>query len=245
MCLEHELLEQINHHENAFLPILSSYVIYVSQKIRRIERKTRMIKLKICGMKDLANIGAVAALHPDYMGFIFYKNSPRYVGDSFSLKEEYEAMTTVGVFVNERTGEILKRLDDIKSTTAQLHGNETPAQCDELRSRGIEVIKVFSVDEEFDFEKTKAYTDVANYFLFDTKGKLYGGNAKTFDWSILEEYDQSVPFFLSGGLNTENVKVLARLDEMNIHAIDLNSGVEDEPGLKNIDKIKSVMSCLK
>lgn len=204
-----------------------------------------MIKLKICGMKHPANIEAVAALHPDYMGFIFYKNSPRYAGDKFTVEQEYEATETVGVFVNERTGEILKRLNDIKSTTAQLHGDETPAQCDELRSRGIEVIKVFSVDEAFNFEKTKEYQDVANYFLFDTKGKLYGGNARTFDWSILEKYDQNVPFFLSGGLNPDNVKVLARLDGMNIHAIDLNSGVEDEPGLKNVDKIKSVMSCLK
>lgn len=203
------------------------------------------MKLKVCGMKDPLNIEAVAALHPDYMGFIFYKNSPRYVGDDFSVAEEYEATANVGVFVNERTGGILKRLNDIKSTIAQLHGNETPAQCDELRSRGIEVIKVFSVDEDFDFGKTKDYQDVANYFLFDTKGKLYGGNSKTFDWDILRKYDQSVPFFLSGGLNVDNVKVLDRLDGMNIHAIDLNSGVEDEPGLKNIDKIKSVMSCLK
>lgn len=203
------------------------------------------MKLKICGMRNPSNIATVASLHPDYMGFIFYKDSPRYVGDSFKLNEEYEAMKTVGVFVNERTGEILKRLNDIQSTTAQLHGNETPGQCDELRSRGIEVIKVFSVDDEFDFAKTNDYSDVANYFMFDTKGKLYGGNAKTFDWNILEKYDQRVPFFLSGGLNVDNVKVLARLDGMNIHAIDLNSGVEDEPGLKNIDKIKSVMSCLK
>jgi phosphoribosylanthranilate isomerase len=204
-----------------------------------------MIKLKICGMKDPANISSVAQLYPDYMGFIFYKDSPRYVGDSFSLPEEFEATTTVGVFVNATTGEILNRLRDIKSTTAQLHGNETPTQCDDLKSRGIEVIKVFSIDDGFDFSKTKNYKEVSDYFLFDTKGKLYGGNARAFNWNKLEEYDQSIPFFLSGGLNADNVKVLGRLDGMNIHAVDLNSGVEDAPGLKNIDKIKSVMSCLK
>jgi phosphoribosylanthranilate isomerase len=89
------------------------------------------------------------------------------------------------------------------------------------------------------------YKDVSDYFLFDTKGKLYGGNARAFNWDKLQEYDQSIPFFLSGGLNPENVKQIHVLDNMNIHAIDLNSGVEDSPGIKNIEKIKSVMSCLK
>lgn len=196
-------------------------------------------------MKFPDNVQSVASLHPDYMGFIFYKESPRFVGGDFSLQGEYEATRKVGVFVNETTGEILRKLKSIDSTTAQLHGNESVAQCDDLKSRGIEVIKVFSVDDDFDFQKTNDYKDVADYFMFDTRGKLYGGNAKTFDWTILERYDQSVPFFLSGGLNTDNVKVLSRLDGMNIHAVDLNSGVEDEPGLKNIDKIKSIMSCLK
>lgn len=203
------------------------------------------MKVKVCGMKFPDNIQSVSALHPDYMGFIFHKNSPRYVGDDFTLHGEYETTSKVGVFVNETTGEILRKLKSIESTTAQLHGNETVAQCDDLKSRGIEVIKVFSVDEDFDFTTTEAYREVADYFLFDTKGKLFGGNAKTFDWAILEKYDQSVPFFLSGGLNEDNVKVLSRLDGMNIHAIDLNSGVEDSPGVKNIEKIKTVMSCLK
>lgn len=203
------------------------------------------MKIKVCGMKFPDNVQSVASLHPDYMGFIFYKESPRFVGGDFSLQGEYEATRKVGVFVNETTGEILRKLKSIDSTTAQLHGNESVAQCDDLKSRGIEVIKVFSVDDDFDFQKTNDYKDVADYFMFDTRGKLYGGNAKTFDWTILERYDQSVPFFLSGGLNTDNVKVLSRLDGMNIHAVDLNSGVEDEPGLKNIDKIKSIMSCLK
>ncbi len=195
-------------------------------------------------MKDLGNINDVGDLGIDYMGFIFYKKSPRYVGDNFSL-EETDLVERVGVFVNENKGEILKRLDSISSNIAQLHGNETPAECDELKSRGITVIKVFSVDDDFDFGTTKQYDDVADYFLFDTKGKLYGGNARPFNWSKLEEYDQSKPFFLSGGLNFENIKNLDSLLGMSIHALDFNSGVEDSPGLKNIEKIKSIMSCLK
>jgi phosphoribosylanthranilate isomerase len=203
-----------------------------------------MIKVKICGMKDAENIRAVAGLHPDYMGFIFYKNSPRYVGDDFQL-DESDVTESVGVFVNEAKGEILKRLNSINSNIAQLHGNETPMQCDDLKSRGITVIKVFSIDDDFDFKTVEPYEEVSDYFLFDTKGKLYGGNARAFNWDKLKEYDQSIPFFLSGGLNPENVKQIHVLDNMNIHAIDLNSGVEDSPGIKNIEKIKSVMSCLK
>jgi phosphoribosylanthranilate isomerase len=204
-----------------------------------------MIKLKICGMREPANINAVAELRPDYMGFIFYESSPRYVGENFSLNKEFSVTRAVGVFVNEKTGKILEHLKSIGSKIAQLHGSETPSQCDELKRQGVSVIKVFSIDEVFDFNKTKEYAAVADFFLFDTKGMLYGGNAKVFNWNKLKEYDQRIPFFLSGGLNPENVKDLSVLEKMNVHALDVNSGVEDAPGIKNIERIKSVMSCLK
>lgn len=147
--------------------------------------------------------------------------------------------------MNESTGVILNRLRHINSETVQLHGSETPLQCDELKSRGITVIKVFSISDAFDFAKTKEYQDVSDYFLFDTRGTFHGGNGTAFNWNKLEQYDQSIPFFLSGGLNPENVTNLGALDTMNIHALDINSGVEVSPGIKNIDKIKSIMSCLK
>jgi phosphoribosylanthranilate isomerase len=197
-----------------------------------------MIKVKICGMKDAVNIKAVAELRPDYMGFICYNKSPRYVGNEFEVNVDVER---VGVFVNESVENILRRNFKI----VQLHGDESPERCEELKEKDIRVIKVFSIDDDFDFKKTKEYEDVADYFLFDTKGKLYGGNSKTFNWKKLEEYDQKKPFFLSGGLNEENIKNINDLKGMNIHAVDLNSGVEDSPGLKNIEKIKSIMSCLK
>lgn len=196
-----------------------------------------MIKLKICGMRDAANIEAVAELRPDYMGFIFYEKSPRYVGKRFVIRDL--SLNAVGVFVNESTERILEKGPKI----VQLHGDESPSQVAELKDKGLTVIKVFSVDEYFDFGKTRDYE--ADYFMFDTKGKYYGGNAKTFDWKKLEEYDQSTPFFLSGGLNADNLKDLDMLKGMNLHAVDVNSGVEDAPGVKNIEKIKSVISCLK
>jgi phosphoribosylanthranilate isomerase len=201
-----------------------------------------MVKLKVCGMRDVANIQAVAELRPDYMGFIFYKQSPRYVGDQFSIGDVN--VRKVGVFVNENTEKILAQLKSIGSTTAQLHGDENPVQCAELKGQGITVIKVFPVDDDFNFEKTKEYENVSDFFLFDTKGKLHGGNAKVFNWRKLQEYDQSVPFFLSGGLNADNLKDIGVLKDMNLHALDLNSGVEDSPGLKNISKISDLMKLI-
>jgi phosphoribosylanthranilate isomerase len=196
-----------------------------------------MIKLKICGMRDAANIIAVEELRPDYMGFIFYDKSPRYVGEDFRIPKMENA---VGVFVNESTENILKKGVNI----VQLHGDESPEQCAGLKSKNITIIKVFSIDDDFDFDNIKPYSDVVDYFLFDTKGKFFGGNAYPFDWNKLNEYDQSKPFFLSGGLNAQNLMNLDLLNGMNLYAIDLNSGVEDSPGIKSIEKIKNVMSCI-
>ena len=130
----------------------------------------------------------------------------------------------------------------MKLDFVQLHGNESPAQCDELKATGLGVIKVFSIDDDFNFELTKPYRKVVDYFLFDTKGKYYGGNAKTFNWKILERYDQEIPFFLSGGLSPENVNALGDIVKMNLHALDLNSGVEISPGLKDIEKIRTIVT---
>ena len=183
-------------------------------------------------MRDMANIKAVAELSPDYVGFIFYEKSPRFVGKDFKIPVE----NAVGVFVDDTTANILAT----NVTTVQLHGNESPEQCKELKSRNITVIKVFAIDDDFDFSRTGPYEDVVDYFLFDTKGKFYGGNAYPFDWNKLNEYNQSKPFFLSGGLNAQNLMNLDLLSGMNLYAIDLNSGVEDSPGVKNVDKIKEV-----
>ncbi|HET6544809.1 MAG TPA: phosphoribosylanthranilate isomerase, partial [Chryseolinea sp.] len=130
----------------------------------------------------------------------------------------------------------------LKLDFVQLHGDESPAQCDELKATGLGIIKVFSIDDDFNFDLTKPYREVVDYFLFDTKGKYYGGNAKAFNWKVLDAYDQEVPFFLSGGLSPDNVNALGDVQKMNLHALDLNSGVEVSPGFKDIEKIKTIMS---
>jgi phosphoribosylanthranilate isomerase len=203
------------------------------------------IKLKICGMRDVENIRGVTALSPQYMGFIFYRKSPRFVGDDFVMPVISPGIKKVGVFVNETTEAILNTASRHDLALIQLHGNETPEQCRELKARRLGVIKVFSVGENFDWSTVQPYKPVADFFLFDTKGKYYGGNAQAFDWSLLRQYDQEIPFFLSGGLSPENIGDVARLKDMNLYALDVNSGVEDSPGVKNTSKIESVLEKLK
>jgi phosphoribosylanthranilate isomerase len=205
---------------------------------------TEKIKIKVCGMRDSNNITQVAAMSPDYMGFIFYAPSPRYVGKEFSLPDKAAPINRVGVFVNASNDEIVKQSRAIGFDHVQLHGNESVQQALRLKDLGYKVIKVFSVDDDFEFNKTKQYVPVVDYFLFDTKGKLYGGNAKTFNWKVLSHYDQEVPFFLSGGISPDNVDDISSLQGMNLYALDVNSGVEEAPGLKDLTKLESIFDAV-
>jgi phosphoribosylanthranilate isomerase len=167
------------------------------------------IAIKICGMRDAENIAAVASLLPQYLGFIFYSKSPRFVGESFDIPSNLpSSIKSVGVFVNESNAVMITKSKALNLDLIQLHGNESPAQCDELKATGLGVIKVFSIDDNFNFDLTAPYREAVDYFLFDTKGKFYGGNAKTFNWNILAKYNQEVPFFLSGGLSPDNVNYI-------------------------------------
>jgi phosphoribosylanthranilate isomerase len=201
-------------------------------------------KLKICGMKFLHNMLKVAQMKPDYLGFIFYEKSPRYMLDTLKpkdLKQLPRRTHKVGVFVNASTEEMRKQAKSFQLDYLQLHGDESPAQCEELKKSGQQLIKAFSVGQGgFDFERLEAYKPHIKYFLFDTKGKQRGGNGETFDWSQLRRYDQEIPFFLSGGVDLENVGLLKDLRHMNIHAIDVNSRFEVGPGLKDIQLLQKL-----
>jgi phosphoribosylanthranilate isomerase len=198
------------------------------------------IELKVCGMRDPENIQEVAALRPDYMGFIFYEKSPRYVGPDFIIPTLPVTVKLVGVFVNAHLDHMVSMVKHHGLDFVQLHGYEPVSLVAELRALGIRTFKVFSVDESFDFSVVEPYDKYADYFLFDTKGQHYGGNARQFDWSLLHKYNQRVPFLLSGGLNSENVGEIGQLQEMNLHALDINSGVEISTGIKNPAKVKAI-----
>lgn len=200
------------------------------------------MKLKICGMKYRANIQEVAALQPDYLGFIFYEKSPRFCNGE--LPEIPNTIAKVGVFVNAPLSEILNKIKAYNLQLVQLHGEESPEICDVLRLINIKVIKTFSIDDVFDFETLRPYETVCDYFLFDTKGKHYGGNGTTFNWEILKKYPSQKPFFLSGGIGLEEISKLKQLN-LPIYALDVNSKFETEPGLKNSNACKKIIQILK
>lgn len=194
------------------------------------------MKLKICGMKYPENILEVGALLPDYMGFIFWEKSARYFNGE--IPELIETVKKVGVFVNQSQEEILEKVTKYNLQAVQLHGNESVEFCSELKKqlpKKVQIIKAFSADNDFDFEVLKPYEAICDYFLFDTKGKLPGGNGTTFDWTILKKYTSEKPFFLSGGIGINELNAIEEISKTNlpIYAIDVNSKFEIEAGLKN------------
>jgi phosphoribosylanthranilate isomerase len=206
------------------------------------------MKLKICGMKYPDNIIEVGSLLPDYMGFIFWEKSARYFDGV--IPDLPKSIKKVGVFVNETVEVILAKAQEYDLQAIQLHGHESVEFCLNLKNEldyKIEIIKVFSVDDAFDFEVLKPFEAVCDYFLFDTKGKLPGGNGTTFDWKVLEKYPSSKPFFLSGGIGLEEIDLTKEILTTNlpIHALDVNSKFEIEPGLKDKKILRKFQNNLK
>ncbi len=204
----------------------------------------KKIRLKVCGMRDAGNIVDITSLQVDYVGFIFYRRSPRFVGDDFRLPLIPAHIQRVGVFVNESASVIADIVTRFGLHYVQLHGDESPALCESLRSRGIRLIKAFAVNDEMKFAALSDYYGLVDYFLFDAKGKYYGGNAVTFDWTLLSHYDQKTPFFLSGGITSENIESIRSQTWEGLHAIDVNSGAEVLPGMKDVGKVRSILQSL-
>ena len=199
------------------------------------------MKLKVCGMKYQDNIQEVATLQPDYLGFIFYEQSARHF-DAHRIPEISNTIKKTGVFVDADLDFVIKKISKHNLKAVQLHGNETPEYCKQLRGKNIEIIKVFSIKNEFDFSVLKLYDDIVDYFLFDTKGKLPGGNGYVFDWTILNNYPSTTPFFLSGGIGLSQIDDINKFQKSEAskycYALDVNSKFEIEPGLKNIEDLK-------
>ncbi len=202
------------------------------------------MRLKVCGMKY--NPEQVAALQPEYLGFIFYDKSPR--DFSAELPQLPKKIKKVGVFVDAKEEEVLKKIENYQLDAVQLHGHESPDYCRVLKESGTQVIKVFSIKDSFDFSKLTPYEEVVDFYLFDTKGKLPGGNGYAFDWNALNDYPSTKPFFLSGGIGIDEIdrlhKFLKSKTAEFCHAIDVNSRFEMEPGLKDVEQLKKFKSLL-
>ena len=224
------------------------------------------MKLKVCGMKYIENIQQVAELQPDYLGFIFYEKSKR----NFEgiIPELPKSIKKTGVFVNEYIEIVISLIEEYRLEAIQLHGDESVEYVTELKSQlaerralfieenkqqkkkknkqyvsefPIEIIKVFGIKDEFNFDILKPYEEVVDYFLFDTKGKERGGNGVTFNWKVLENYNSIKPFFLSGGIGLEQINdvlsFLRRQESKYCYGIDVNSQFEIKAGLKSVESL--------
>jgi len=206
------------------------------------------MKIKVCGMRDPSNIEDLVKLKPDYIGFIFYPKSKRFFGELIpdkihSLIPDY--IQKIGVFVDEPIDILVEKIEKNKLVMVQLHGSELPDYCEKLKKLDIRVIKAFNINSSFDFDIVNPYNPVCDYYLFDTASDLRGGSGKKFDWNKLVQFKEEKPFFLSGGIQSTDTDQLKKIIHNKLFAIDVNSGFEIEPGVKDVLKLKSFIDTLR
>jgi len=202
------------------------------------------MNIKVCGITQFKQLQQLEALNIDYAGLIFYKDSPRYMGDKIIGKQVKDAdfdIKKVGVFVNPGYSELLDAIDEYGLDIVQLHGNETPEMCEEL-SAEVEVIKAFRIagEKSIDIDEMVAdYDEACDYYLFDTAGlkESFGGTGQQFDWSILKKAKIEKPFFLSGGIGPDDAQKVKAFNHPDFFAVDVNSKFELSPGLKDMAAI--------
>lgn len=209
-------------------------------------------KVKVCGLTQLIQIRELVALKVDFLGFIFYKKSPRFVLNHLSLNEiaKINHKGKVGVFVNESVEKIIEISENADLNFIQLHGDENEEYVLRLRQRlnkNIKIIKVARIGNQHPNELQEAinkHPSTINYLLFDTDSNAFGGTGKTFDWNVLNEIKISIPYFLSGGISLENADDINNLSQKPF-ALDINSKFEVEPGIKDLEKINKFINHFK
>ena len=207
-----------------------------------------MIRVKVCGMRDPLNIKEITEAKPDFIGFVFYQGSPRYVGDKPEIKLFQSVppwIKKVGVFFNEENQRIIDLSIYAGLDMIQLHGNESPSSCIRLKSLGFTIIKSFNIENDFGFESLMPYMKCCDYFLFDTKSDWPGGSGRKFNWGKLKEYTLDKPFFLSGGIGPEDTSVIKSLGNIGFFAVDINSRFEISPGIKDADSVSTFINEIK
>lgn len=208
------------------------------------------MNIKVCGITEMKQLQQLDGLEVDFAGLIFYKESPRYIGDKISKKELKSAdfdLKKVGVFVNPEMIDVLDAIDDYGLDVVQLHGDESPGMCEDLSSE-VEVIKVFSInDNKEDIDKMIAdYDAVCDYYLFD-KATDYsiGGTGRQFDWNILTKAKIEKPFFLSGGIGVDDAAKIKVFKHPDFFGVDINSRFEKSPGVKDMGAVLQFWQGLK
>ena len=230
--------------------------------------------IKVCGMRETENIREVAELGIDMMGFIFWRESPRFVkmisaqaGIIPDYSEErlrkmrkspeptapiVSRPKRVGVFVDEMPQSIVTRVYNYELDFVQLHGNESAVMIENLKrtlipdiAPDIKIIKALSIREKDDVKRWREYEGVADMLLFDTKCKTVGGSGEQFDWSVIEAYDGNIPFLLSGGIGPDDAECVLSFRHPQFAGIDLNSRFEISPALKNVDLLKTFIQTIR
>ncbi len=196
------------------------------------------MNIKVCGITQVKQLQQLDALNVDFVGLIFHKDSPRYMGNAIAGKELKNAdfeFKMVGVFVNPEMIDVLDAIDEYGLDVVQLHGTESAEMCEDLSSE-VEVIKAFSIDSNTkDIDKLVAsYDAVCDYYLFDTAGKAPGGNGEQFDWSLITKAKIEKPFFLSGGIGVDDITKIKAFKHPDFFGVDVNSKLEKEPGIKDM-----------
>ena len=192
-------------------------------------------------MKFSGNIRDVSLLKPDYMGFIFFHGSARFIGEPpFSTFDAIpSSIVKTAVFVDENVEKIISTCRLYGFTAVQLHGSESPDDCLKVQEAGLTVIKAFVVDKTL--PETKVYENSTDFFLFDTSR----GTGLKFDWKIIENYDGTTPFFLSGGIGADDVEAISKIQHPCFYGIDVNSRFETEPGRKDVTKTANFIKQIK
>lgn len=205
------------------------------------------MKIKVCGMRDAANIKEVAALGPDYMGFIFYERSPRYCGglSPAVVKGLPDNVRPVMVSVDMTEDEIMRAVERYGFGIVQLHGHELPELCFSLRSRGLKVVKAAGMRTASSLEVLREYGGAVDSFLLDTLCVTKGGSGRKFDWGILDAYDLPEDFYLSGGIGPQDAEALKALVHPRFAGIDLNSRFETAPGVKDVELLHKFFNEIK
>ncbi len=210
-------------------------------------------RVKICGLKERESVAAAISAGADFVGFVFYEPSPRHValGDAMRLGELVPAgVKRVALVVDADEVRLLEIARNVKPDFFQAHGSETPERVRTIRAAtGIPVIKAIKVEDASDLKAAESYRGAADMLLFDAKaprdlaGALPGGNGLAFDWSLLDTVESGAEFILSGGLDADNVGQAIAVTGAAI--VDVSTGVEKSPGIKDLDKIARFIAAAK
>jgi len=207
-----------------------------------------IMKIKICGLTKFNNMEELVGLNPDFMGLIFYKQSPRYIYNSNHIEQiqKFKSVSKVGVFVNEDLSIVKEKIIEFNLNFIQLHGDEDIEYIKNI-PKNVGIIKAIKIKNREDISSASLYKNNCDFILFDTATINMGGSGTKFNWEWLNDYNQETPFLLAGGISLNDIEEIIELKKRNkkFAGVDLNSKFEIQAGIKNIENLKQFISCIR